>query len=299
MKNQIIEISIGLIKINSSYLCLKRKSHPYQNFIEFPGGKRNKSESISACLIREIKEELNISIKKYKYIGTIKHLYNGTLIKINIFKIFRYDGEISSNENRDIVLYKNNRDYQLLPTHKRILNTLDIPRLLKIINIKNINDDKNLDLSLYSSIRLRGIDYENFKKFVKDKLLSKRFSGKIIIDYPFDKYWEDPYHGIHYSSSNIKFYNREDSCSNYLYSASCHTISDINECNQKLFDYLLLSPVLETHNNFNVLGWSKFSDLCLESYCPILALGGLSLSLLDYTTCIENYGFGIAGIRNI
>ena len=36
-----IEISIGLIKSKSSYICLKRSEQPYKNFIEFPGGKKN------------------------------------------------------------------------------------------------------------------------------------------------------------------------------------------------------------------------------------------------------------------
>ena len=35
-----VEISIGLIKLNSSFVCLKRTSQPYKNFIEFPGGKK-------------------------------------------------------------------------------------------------------------------------------------------------------------------------------------------------------------------------------------------------------------------
>ena len=299
MNSQIIEISIGLIKKKSSYLCLKRRSHSYHNYIEFPGGKRKKGESITSCLIRELKEELNISIQKYKYIGTIKHLYDDVLIKINIFKIFKYDGELSSNEKRDIVLYNNNSNYQLLPTHNRILNTLHIPRVLKIINIENINDDNVLDLSLYRFIRLRGINYDTFKKSVKDKLISENFSGKIITDYPHNKHWKDKFHGIHYTSSHIHSYDPKHSSSNYLHSASCHTITDINLCNKKLFDYILLSPILETHNNFSELGWSKFSNLCLESYSPILALGGLSLSLSDYSNCIENHGFGIAGIRRI
>ena len=63
-----IEISIGLIKINSSYICLKRNKPPYENTIEFPGGKLESGETPESCLHREIKEELNIDIQKFKYI---------------------------------------------------------------------------------------------------------------------------------------------------------------------------------------------------------------------------------------
>ena len=85
MKTQEIEISIGLIKINSSYICLKRNLSPYKNFIEFPGGKRRPDECVTSCLIREIKEELNISVKKYKYIG----LYS-IILKYKWFKGILY-----------------------------------------------------------------------------------------------------------------------------------------------------------------------------------------------------------------
>ena len=50
-----------------------------------------------------MKEELNIDIQKTKYIGSIKHLYSDTLIEINVFKIFKFSGEIVSTEKREIV----------------------------------------------------------------------------------------------------------------------------------------------------------------------------------------------------
>ena len=299
MKPQEIEISIGLIKINSSYVCLKRKSLPYINFIEFPGGKKNQDESISACLTREIKEELNISLKKYKYIGFIKHLYKDVVIKINIFKIFKYHGEISSNENRDIIFYKENSSHELLPTHMKILNTLNIPRLLKIVNINNILDYRNIDLSIYKYIRLRDISYQVYVKTIKDILKATNFSGEIIIDYPYNESWQTKFHGIHFTSSNIKQYDRENYDSNYIYSASCHTAEDIDECNQRFFDFILLSPLHEMHGKHRTLGWPKFSELSLQSYNPTLALGGLSSLGCDYIECIQNHGFGLAGIRNI
>ena len=40
-----VEISIGLIKLKSSFVCLKRTSQPYKNFIEFPGGKKKNNET--------------------------------------------------------------------------------------------------------------------------------------------------------------------------------------------------------------------------------------------------------------
>ena len=56
-----------MIKLKSSFVCLKRTSQPYKNFIEFPGGKKKNNETATQCLRREIKEELNIKIDKSKF----------------------------------------------------------------------------------------------------------------------------------------------------------------------------------------------------------------------------------------
>ena len=56
MRLKKVEISIGLIKLKSSLVCLKRTSQPYKNFIEFPGGKKKNNETATQSLIREIKD---------------------------------------------------------------------------------------------------------------------------------------------------------------------------------------------------------------------------------------------------
>lgn len=299
MKTQEIEISIGIIKINSSYVCLRRNTSPYEKYIEFPGGKKNANEDISSCLVREIQEELNISLTKYKYLGFIKHLYKNVLIKINIFKIFRYDGEITSNENREIVLYNFDSTHEILPTHTRILNILYTPKLLKIISIESFKNNDNLDLSIYRFIRLRDISYDVYIKNVKEKIINANFTGNIIIDFPYNQSWREKYYGIHYKSSQFKNFNSESRDSRYIYSASCHTPNDILACNEKYFNFILISPLLDTYNEYPILGWSKFSELSLMSYCPTLALGGVSSANQDFSDSIKEYGFGIAGVSQI
>ena len=84
-----------------------------------------------------------------------------------------------------------------------------------------------------------------------------------------------------------------------LYSASCHTLTDIELCNTKLFDFILLSPVLRSHNKYPSLNWSGYSKLSKHAYMPTYALGGLSYINDDFEQCIKNNGFGIAGISKI
>ena len=294
-----VEISIGLIKLKSSFVCLKRSGQPYKNFIEFPGGKKKKNETAIQCLKREIKEELNIKIDKSKFIATIKHLYDDVLITINIFNIHRYTGQIASNENRDIILFDGKCKLATLPTHDRILSLLKLPKLLKIITPDNLDDATFENINLYKYIRLRDIPYNTYISTISSKLEKHHFKGDLIIDYPYNKDWADKYSGVHFKSCYLEEFFDQDRHSKYLYSASCHTLNDIEISNKKLFDFIMISPIHKQHDNFNFIGWDKFNILSKESYLPTYALGGVSSKGSDLTRCIYNHGFGLAGISSI
>ena len=294
-----ITISVALIQNGSSFVCLRRDDNHYKDYIEFPGGKLINKETPSICLVREIKEELNIKLKKYKYIGTLKHLYDDLLIIINVFKVFKYDGDIYSNEGRDIINYDVNCSHKVLPTHNRIINLLKLPRLLKIVTVDDFNKNKEFDTTCFTSLRLRDISYDFYKNNIKNELISQKYSGNIIIDYPHNLNWKEHYHGIHFASKNLSKFNPNKKESFITYSASCHTLADIDLCNTKLFDFLLVSPILRSHNEYPILNWSGYSKLSKYSYIPTYALGGLSSLTEDYEQCINNNGFGIAGISEI
>ena len=296
MNPEIIEISIGLIQINSSYVCLKRNEEPYKDHIEFPGGKKKSNETPALCLTRELKEELDIDIKKFKLITSIKHNYINRLIIINVYKIYKYSGTIKSKERRDIIYFNHYESYKVLPTHFHILNLLKIPKLLKIISKEVLNKISYEGLNLFTHIRLRDVSYTFYKKHIKEKLLEFNFNGNLIIDYPHNINWADKYSGIHYKSCFIRNlnYQKKDSV---LYSASCHNLKDIELCNERPFNFILLSPVLESHHDSSPLGWQGFSNLSKLSHKPTLALGGTSSRNEDLIACINNDGFGLSGIR--
>ncbi len=299
MQTKNIAISVALIQTDFSYICLRRKSQSYHDYIEFPGGKMLTGESASDCLLRECNEELDINIKKFKFIGSLKHQYNDFLININVFKIFKYDGHVHSNEGRQIIMYSSMSNLKILPTHHRILNLLRIPRLFKILTIEDFIKNETLELTRYTSLRLRGISYDFYKQNIKQQLVSNKYKGNIYIDYPYNLDWKDHYHGIHYTSTKLHHYEPHKKDSTIIYSASCHTKNDIKICNKKLFDFILISPVLCEHDSYSAINWSGFSKLSKYSYLPTYALGGLSSESNDYMTCIKHNGFGIAGISNV
>ena len=299
MNHNRVEISVGLIRINSSFVCLKRNKNPYMDAIEFPGGKKQDLETNSECLIRELKEELNIDIDKFKFISTIKHSYEDTIITIYIYYVSRFTGSIESNENRDIVFFDYKSTHKILPTHNRILNTLKIPRVLKILSSESIIDTNMEKINLYSHIRLRDVSYKDYKNGIQSILIKNNYAGQLIVDYPHNINWNDTFHGIHYKSKYIEEYIPEKKSHSYIYSASCHNHREVNLSNTKLFDFILISPVLSSYYGTTPLGWTSFSDLSHGSFMPTLALGGVCSLGNDLSESINNNGFGLAGIKLI
>lgn len=98
---------------------------------EFPGGKIEANETPEACLIREIKEELNISVKIIKVLPTNIHAYPDITIELMPF--------ICDHVNGDIIL-KEHADFKWL--HKNELLALDwadadVPVVKHYLNLIN------------------------------------------------------------------------------------------------------------------------------------------------------------------
>ena len=68
---------------------------------EFPGGKIEENETAEACLIREIKEELNIEIEITGSLPTNDHQYPDKLIRLIPFICLQKDGELVLKEHAD------------------------------------------------------------------------------------------------------------------------------------------------------------------------------------------------------
>lgn len=65
IKKNIFVSAVALIDVDSRILISNRKNRKqFQNYWEFPGGKIENNETPGACLIRELKEEINVDLNK-------------------------------------------------------------------------------------------------------------------------------------------------------------------------------------------------------------------------------------------
>jgi 8-oxo-dGTP diphosphatase len=94
-----IEVVAAIIENENQFLCVKRakSKYPYISMkFEFPGGKVEVGESLEQAIIREISEELNLSISVKSHLSTVTHDYPDFRIKMH--------GYLCTCENRVLVL---------------------------------------------------------------------------------------------------------------------------------------------------------------------------------------------------
>ena len=81
-----IEVAAGLVFRDAKLLITKRLAEDHLGGLwEFPGGKREHGESFSACLQRELREELDIEVEVGHLFDTILHEYPGKLVQIQFY----------------------------------------------------------------------------------------------------------------------------------------------------------------------------------------------------------------------
>ncbi|MCW5589419.1 MAG: 8-oxo-dGTP diphosphatase MutT [Legionellales bacterium] len=102
--NMPIHVAIGVIfNSHRQVLVARRPQHVHLGgYWEFPGGKVEAGETVTAALIRELREELAIDIKTYQPFLTIAHTYSDREFMLDVWLITEFSGVAVGNEGQEI-----------------------------------------------------------------------------------------------------------------------------------------------------------------------------------------------------
>jgi mutator protein MutT len=90
-----VVVAAGIIFHEGKVLITRRKKDSHiGNYWEFPGGKMNEGEDLSACLVREVREETGIGIKVGEEILSVAHQYSDRRIDLHFFSCAWESGKI-------------------------------------------------------------------------------------------------------------------------------------------------------------------------------------------------------------
>jgi len=74
-------------------ITLRPKGSHLEGMWEFPGGKQEEGETLEACLSREMKEELDMTVRAERHRMTVDHEYESKRISLHVFDCTILSGE--------------------------------------------------------------------------------------------------------------------------------------------------------------------------------------------------------------
>ena len=96
-----IEVAVGIIVDQGKVLIGQRLvEDAYFRKWEFPGGKLEKLESAEQALIRELNEELGISVHASKEFMVVKHDYPDRQVMLYVRLVTEYSSKVTGNEGQ-------------------------------------------------------------------------------------------------------------------------------------------------------------------------------------------------------
>lgn len=317
-----IEVAVGVILEHSPedssprVLVARRPDNCHQGGKwEFPGGKREPSESITEALSRELKEELDIVVQACEPLIRIRHRYPEKTVLLDVWTVSRFAGTPHGREGQP-VLWKtvdalDPCDFP--PANRAIIQALRLPdRCLITPDASNYRPGEFVDrieTALRAGVRLlqfrsHALSRSDYFKLAREiAAVSADYHADCILNAP-PVWWPDlvkeglPLAGFHLAGEALRQMDKPLEGMGTI-SAACHTSEDIEQANRLRADFVLLSPVKPTasHPGVPVLGWGNFKALVEWAAMPVYALGGLTPA--DIPDARRAGAQGIAAIRGL
>ena len=313
--NALLQVAVGVLKNTAGKILISlRKSGVHQGGLwEFPGGKLDVNESAEQALVREFKEELDITINSASPLIAIKHKYADLAVQLHVFLVTEYSGEAKGCEGQFFkwVTPTELNKHTFPAANQPIIKAAQLPDRYAILD--DAEDEAillaRLQYLLDRKIKLIQLRLKNTPVVVVRSFLEKAYplcqaQGVVLLLNSAVKQMEDfSLDGLHLTSTDLmaigsRPVSEYDIAENeYWVSASCHNLKELKHAQRIGIDFVVLAPVLptQTHPDTQSMGWVQFAELVSQVNIPVYALGGLSETDLDQAQV--SGAQGIAAIR--
>ncbi len=304
---QPVHVAVAVIKNQfNKILISKRHKHLHQGDLwEFPGGKLEPGEDVQQALIREIKEELNLTVQLATPLIKINHQYSDLTVCLDVWEVDKYSGELMACEGQPIRWVASNDlcQYDFPAANLPIISAACLLRYYAILDgekLENLQRDFthliSKDIKLIQ-LRAKSLAENEIKRFIQfANTVCKKNQIQLLLNSSMANTECLEVDGLHLTSADLKRLSGMPNGFKWV-GASCHTLEDLQMTEYHHLDFAVLGPVLptESHPGAITLGWDKFEQLVNQAKIPVYALGGMAMS--DQERAISCGAQGIAGIR--
>jgi 8-oxo-dGTP diphosphatase len=286
---KIVEVAAAVLKRsdNSFLLAQRPPDKIWAGYWEFPGGKIESGETPHHALVRELREELGITVTTaYPWVTRV-YTYPHATVRLNFFFVTAWSGELHPHEGQEFSWQRipDISVFPVLPANAPILRALSLPTLYAISNVAELGEGEfmsRLEATLNKGLRLVQLREKNYSREALRTLalrmlpLIRQHDARLIINAEIELCKEIGADGVQLTGAQLAELSERpdvDWCA-----ASCHNAEELRRAEELGCDFALLSPVLPTqsHPGRPHLGWENFAGIAAGSSIPIYALGGLT-----------------------
>jgi len=310
VNNTFIQVAVAAVVNNKGEVLVSQRKQGTHlgGYWEFPGGKLEQGESVSAALSRELKEELDIVPVSSRPLIRARYHYPEKSVLLDVWKIESYSGNPRGVEGQHIEWRAvGGLDHNAFPPADiPIINALVLPgRYLITGEFSSVADfEKKLSAALRDGIELVQLRLThdwvqtNSQSHALEIVelctnLCKQNSVKLQFNVP-EQLKSLRSGGIHLNSKQLL----KSKCrpAGDIVSASCHNRQELEYAQSIGVDFAVLSPVQKTrsHPHVQALGWEAFHQLVDDINIPVYALGGMTAN--DIEQAWNSGGQGVAAI---
>ena len=310
MTVKVTDVAVAIFeKPDGSFLLSSRpEGKPYPHYWEFPGGKIEPGEGVYAALVRELVEELNVTITHATPWFAFIMRYTHATVRLHCWRVHAWHGEMRGMEGQHF-------EWQMidalsvsptLPGCVPIFKALRLPRTYAITHAAELGMDeyvRRLDHQFAQGLKLiqvreKSMSPDVLHRFAKDVVARAHARGaRVLINGDAALAGAVGADGVHLTASQLAACDVRPDFP--LVAASTHTRGEIERAGELGLDFVVLGPVKTTltHPGYSPLGWQHFGALVDASPLPVYALGGLAMP--DMKDAIEHGAHGIGAQRGL
>lgn len=310
MTQEITEVAVAIFqKPDGTFLLSSRpEGKPYPGYWEFPGGKIEPGETVLQAMIRELVEELNVTITKATPWFTFMMHYTHATVRLHCWRVSAWRGEMRGMEGQHF-------EWQhldaltvspTLPGCVPIFRALALPCLYAITNAAEAGMETyltQLERALESGLKLvqvreKSLSGDVLFKFAQGVVKRAHAHGaRVLVNGDVDLAVRIGADGVHLTAAQLAACSTRPDLA--LVAASTHAREEIELAARLNLDFVVLGAVkpTATHPGHAPLGWHRFGELVNATPLPVFALGGLTPD--DLQVAIEHGAQGVAMQRGL
>ncbi|ALG67264.1 Nudix family hydrolase [Beggiatoa leptomitoformis] len=303
-----LHVVAGVVRNAQGDILLARR-HPtkeHGDLWEFPGGKREVGEQPEETLVREFKEEVDITIQRAHPLIRIRHTYTHREVLLDVWSVEQFSGKAWGREGQPIEWCAPHllRTKTFPAANYPVITAALLPAVYLITAEPLKRNDPKFFYQLERNLE-QGIQLLQFRSSFLDAHEYCYCAEKILtICEPYKVQvlaYTTPaialsvgVHGVHLQQADLLQLVERPLKKDLWVAASCHTPDDIKQAQTIDLDFVTLSPIRATSN---ALGWLTFFTQTEQAKIPVFASGGLQYQDIGFAWA--HGGQGIAGQKKI